>query len=53
MFLSGIPQVVCYLLFNLVVNKIGRKKGLAVSIIITSVTGLLFIVPFIKDSSFL
>ncbi len=53
MFLSGIPQVVCFLLFNLVVNKIGRKKGLAISIVITSVLGLLFIVPFVKESSFL
>lgn len=48
MFLSGLPQVICYLLFNLVVNKIKRKKGLIVSVIVTSVVGLLFIVPFVK-----
>ena len=48
MFLSGLPQVICYLLFNFVVNKIKRKKGLIVSVVVTSVVGLLFIVPFVK-----
>lgn len=50
MFLVGIHEFVGYLLASYVVDKIPRKKGLIVTIIISSLIGLSFLLPFVKDN---
>ncbi len=49
MLLVGLHEFLAYLSASYVTKYIRRKRGLIVSVIITSSIGLLFLLPFIKE----